>query len=366
MLWRARAGLTFKIVTRVPIRGKRKGALLISLKRYIDSEHTSAALLRALIEAYQRTLTAFADSAVQASPSLESVLSPQLATLSQNISAADTPSAIEAAGTHVCAQIDLWGEQAATDLRRKTDSVKELLVTLAHTAASVAASDAEHVMRFDALTARLEKIASLDDVAELRSAVLASARELRTSVEALSTSTRVSVRQMESELTAYQSKLEAAEQLAAADPLTGLMNRRKIEAAIERRIQAARPFSIGLIDLDGFKGINDRLGHGAGDELLRQFSADLKANARATDAVGRWGGDEFIVVYDGSGADAEAHFKRLQQWVGGSYSLGGPHGRAKVNIDLSVGVTAWRPGLTVATLVEEADRRMYAAKRSPR
>jgi diguanylate cyclase (GGDEF)-like protein len=178
----------------------------------------------------------------------------------------------------------------------------------------------------------------------------------------MSTSTRASVRQMQSQLTAYQSKLEAAEQLAAVDPLTGLMNRRKIEAAIERRIQAGRPFSIGLIDLDGFKAINDRLGHAAGDELLRQFSTDLKANARATDSVGRWGGDEFIVVFDGSGTDADTHFKRLQQWVGGSYSLG----NIRVNIDLSIGATAWRPGLTVAKLVEEADRRMYAGKRSPR
>jgi diguanylate cyclase (GGDEF)-like protein len=196
--------------------------------------------------------------------------------------------------------------------------------------------------------------------------VLSSARELRASVEMLSQSTRGSLKQMQSELSAYQSKLEVAEKMATHDPLTGLMNRRKIETMIEKRIQRGKPFSLGIVDLDGFKDINDRLGHRAGDDLLRQFSADLTANARSADSVGRWGGDEFIIVFDGPGADATAHVARLQQWVGGSYSLEGAQGKTKVQIELSVGVTQWRPGTTAAELIEAADQRLYAVKRSRR
>jgi diguanylate cyclase (GGDEF)-like protein len=345
---------------------KRSGDFVISLKRYIDSEHTSAALLRALVDAYQGTLRAVAESATKAYPSFDSNLEQQMTVLGQQMAGAETADAITATGTRVSTRLQYWAERAEDDLRRKTADVKELLVTLAHTAATVAASDAEHVMRFDTVTARLETIATLEDVTQLKSAVLASAEELRASVEAMSTSTRASLQAMQSELDAYQLKLEAAEKTAAQDPLTGLMNRRKIEMMIERRIQRGKPFSVGLIDLDGFKDVNDRLGHGAGDDLLRQFSADLKANARPTDAVGRWGGDEFILIVDGVAAEARTHFERMKQWLGGSYSLEGAHGKAKVNIDLSIGITEWRQGTTAGELLEEADARMYATKRSQR
>lgn len=339
---------------------------MISLKRYIDTEHTSATLLRALVDAYQTTLATTAASALQACPSVEGDLEAQLTALGQAVAAADTPEAIDAANTRVIQRLEHWAGEAGDDLRKKTADVKELLVTLAHTAASVAASDAEHVIRFDALTARLQRIATLGDVTELRSAVLASAQELRASVESLSRSTRASLKELQTEIGTYQTKLEAAEKLAAHDPLTGLLNRRSVELTIERRILRGRPFSIGLIDLDGFKGINDRMGHRAGDDLLRQFSADLKANARPTDAVGRWGGDEFLVVVDGASGDAQAHFSRVASWVAGSYTVDGPQGTLKVHIDVSIGVSEWRPGLSSAKLVEEADARMYERKRGRR
>lgn len=318
------------------------------------------------MEAYQRTLAAVGASATQAYPSLQTDLDKQLNVLGQQIAAAETSEAIAAAAATVSVRLEQWAEDAEQDLRRKTEDVKELLVTLAHTASSVAASDAANVMRFDQLTARLEKIATLNDVKELRSAVLDSAQQLRSSVETMSHSTRASLKEMQSELSQYQTKLEAAENEAATDPLTGLMNRRKIESMIERRIRRGQPFTVGLIDLDGFKGVNDRLGHGAGDDLLRQVSADLKANTRASDSAGRWGGDEFVVVFDGGGADAKGYFSRLQQWVGGSYSLEGQHAKTKVEIGLSIGVTEWRPGMSATQLIEEADQRMYAVKRSRR
>jgi diguanylate cyclase len=339
---------------------------VISLNRHIDAEQTYATLLRTLVGAYQETLSAIGAGAAQACPSLDPDLARHLTQLGQQMAAAETTDAITTTGVHVSARLQEWGDGAADDLRRKTADVKELLVTLANTAASVAASDAEHVMRFDALTSRLQKIATLDDVTELRSAVLSSANDLRASVETMSRSTRTLLKQMQGELDTYHSKLQDAEQVAAHDPLTGLLNRRKLDAVIERKIRRAQPFSIALIDLDGFKGINDRLGHRAGDELLTLFSADLKANARPADIVGRWGGDEFMVIIDGSGNEARAHFNRVRQWVAGTYTLQSPQGVAKVQIDLSIGVAEWKKGLIAPDIIEEADRRMYASKRARR
>ena len=339
---------------------------MISLKRHLDGEHTASLLLRALKESYASTLKTVGASAVRACPATDAAFERHLGEIGQEVAAAETPATVEVAGAHVREALDQWADAAETDLRKKTTDVKELLVTLAHTAASVAASDAEHVMRFDALTARLRRIATLDDVTELRGAVLNSANELCASVEAMSTSTRAVVMAMQAELTTYQAKLEAAEKQAAHDPLTGLFNRRKVDAILERRVEAGSPFTVGLIDLDGFKAINDRLGHAAGDDLLRQFAHDLKSNVQSGDATGRWGGDEFIVVTVTAGGEAKSRFDRIRQWVGGRYTLEGPGGRTKVEVDLSIGTAEWRPGMTLAQLIDAADRAMYASKRRGR
>lgn len=332
----------------------------------MDIEHTSAVLLRAVRDAYTGTVAAVGEGATQVSPATDAAFAPQLAALARELTEAGTPADIGAASDRVRDALHQWANSVEDDLRRKTSDVKELLVTLAHTAASVAASDAEHVVRFDGLTARLRRIATLDDVRELRSAVLDSATELCASVEAMSASTRTVLSAMRAELDAYQAKLDAAEQLAAHDPLTSLFNRRTIEQLIARRVQEAQPFTVGLIDLDDFKLTNDRYGHSAGDDLLRQFSHDLKAHVRPGVAVGRWGGDEFILVANTTGEETRAHFQRIQQWVGGRYTIEAAQGTTRVHVELSIGTAEWRPGMTAEGLIEEADRAMYAAKRRQR
>ena len=91
----------------------------------------------------------------------------------------------------------------------------------------------------------------------------------------------------------------ALERLALTDRVTGLFNRHAGELALEREVARARrtrvPFSLALIDVDHFKQVNDRHGHAAGDEVLKQVSAVLTSTFRASDLAVRWGGDEFLV-----------------------------------------------------------------------
>ena len=154
------------------------------------------------------------------------------------------------------------------------------------------------------------------------------------------------------------------ERLALLDPLTGLLNRRGLEQAIEARWDERRrygwPFGVLVIDLDEFKGINDRHGHETGDEILRMVARSLTAGARAFDAVGRWGGEEFVVaVTNVDPAMLLSTGERLCRLVETS-ELRDIQG---TRVTCSIGAASIRDGETTADLLQRADTLMYQAKR---
>lgn len=143
---------------------------------------------------------------------------------------------------------------------------------------------------------------------------------------------------------------------ATTDPLTGVANRRAWEAEAARHLaRAARtgePLSFAILDLDDFKEVNDREGHGAGDALLQDLTAGWSSRLRRADLLGRYGGDEFVLCLpatDGSGAR-----EILQQ-------LDATHAFA-----WSAGVAAAQRGDTLTTVLARADADLYLKKRSGR
>lgn len=154
-------------------------------------------------------------------------------------------------------------------------------------------------------------------------------------------------------------------QLAYHDPVTCVANRHRIEQLLEEQLTTTErhrlPCSVMLLDVDHFKRVNDMHGHEAGDRVLRLVARQIQARLRITDHVGRWGGEEFVIVAPGCGLD-EAHelAERLCRQLGDTPMP--PAGR----VTASIGVTTWRPGDTPRRLVKRADRAMYLAKREGR
>jgi diguanylate cyclase (GGDEF)-like protein/PAS domain S-box-containing protein len=152
------------------------------------------------------------------------------------------------------------------------------------------------------------------------------------------------------------------------DPLTGLANRAllfdRLSHALARADRTASPTCLFLLDLDGFKQVNDTHGHAAGDELLQQFAARLSGVLRPGDTAARLGGDEFVVLCeDTSQAQAQVISERLRAAAAWPFDL--PVGR--VAISASVGIsTSADPSDDPAELVRRADVSMYAVKRSRR
>ena len=152
--------------------------------------------------------------------------------------------------------------------------------------------------------------------------------------------------------------------LALVDGLTGVASRRRTEEVLATELAVAgpdRPLAVVMIDLDDFKTVNDTFGHNAGDDVLRGVARLLQQRGRLSDTVGRWGGEEFVLVcpdtpVTGALGLAEQLRERLarQEFVG--------VGRRTA----SFGVAGARTGETVASLIGRADAAMYEAKRAGR
>ena len=158
------------------------------------------------------------------------------------------------------------------------------------------------------------------------------------------------------------------EMLAFCDPLTGVANRRylelKIAQAIQEVEQLGRKIGLMMIDIDHFKQVNDTYGHNAGDMALKAVCQTLENGLRPSDVVGRWGGDEFLVlVLDVSPAGLLILSDRCRRLV--SESAATPGGKL-VKVTISTGATLLQPGDDAPALVRRADQLMYRSKAAGR
>ncbi len=158
--------------------------------------------------------------------------------------------------------------------------------------------------------------------------------------------------------------------LAASDPLTGLLNRRavfdRLEAAVALARRTGHGLALALLDLDGFKAVNDRYGHGVGDGLLLQVAAALEGASRDHDLVARVGGDEFVVLWQATPPEgAMIAAERTWQAVTRPYTVTEPHapGTTLVELGASLGVACFPHDAEDAVgLLRAADVAMYQAK----
>jgi diguanylate cyclase (GGDEF)-like protein len=120
-----------------------------------------------------------------------------------------------------------------------------------------------------------------------------------------------------------------------------------------------------ILDLNGLKRINDTYGHLAGDELPKKFAGELKSALRAMDVIGRWGGDEFVVVVDCGAREANNHRSRVAKWIFGDYTVQSQGSPRKIVITGAIGIAVSRQGDSLRALLQRADEDMYREKRTP-
>lgn len=354
---------------------------MISLKKYLDSTQSAPEEKRALeprrslsetgiftlaVNAYRSALREMGSCSVEACPAMGQGLKHSLGKIEEKLSIDNSRETLDASQTGAREQLQDWGSLTAAHYRLKTAEVKDLLIAMARMAESVGERDQRCAGQISEVTTQLRTIASLEDLTEIRSSIERSAAELKTSLDRMAAEGKRAIAQLRAQVSSYQTKLEEAQELASKDALTGLRNRPWVENQIEQRIVAGSALCVAIVDINEFKHVNDEHGHLVGDELLQQFAGELKSASRSTDLIGRWGGDEFILVLDAGLAEAEAQIDRFRVWVCGSCGVQARSGPTKLKVEASIGLAERQPGENMKVLLERADAAMYACKSASR
>lgn len=156
---------------------------------------------------------------------------------------------------------------------------------------------------------------------------------------------------------------------ATHDYLTGLPNRFFILQILNEEMERAKrdgyPLSVGVIDIDHFKEINDNLGHLTGDEVLKEVAKRIRSSLRVYDQIGRWGGEEFLIVIPLKEGNAESIGERLRKVVG-EHPVIGENFSIHLTISLGIAVVPPENNVSLERVLKEADNLLYRAKKKGR
>ena len=176
------------------------------------------------------------------------------------------------------------------------------------------------------------------------------------------------IERLKREVALARARIGELEARVDIDPMLDILNRRGFERELKRAIAYVKRYgtqaALMFVDLDSFKAVNDRHGHGTGDALLKAVTRELVAHVRASDLVGRLGGDEFgVVIWCVGGAEASAKARELEKMIA---RVSVTYGRAQVQVGASVGAAPLLANATAAEMIANADRAMYARKEERR
>ena len=246
----------------------------------------------------------------------------------------------------------------------RTSSNKELAAAITLVRDAVSSVDgveqtlqrslSESVEKFDALK-------RLDDIHQVKAGLAKQVDSLRDISNKREMQWRRQLASVERKIRTLETRLAETRLEARYDALTGLVNRRSVEASFKMFQEARRQFVLCLFDVDDFKKINDTFGHLAGDSALKAIAATLQSSVRSHDVVGRFGGDEFIVMMvDVPLALAERRMLSVLQTL----RSGPPAAENAPKITVTCGISEFSAGDTFETLIARADQALYDAKRA--
>ncbi|MBU1237821.1 MAG: diguanylate cyclase [Gammaproteobacteria bacterium] len=266
---------------------------------------------------------------------------------------------------------DLIYKQSALKkgLSETQDRLKTMLATFVDRLADFASTTGEYHERIDACADKISKAKDVSELSEVLDVVMQETRTVQLAAQRSHdelTEMRARVREAEQQVAHLQDELAQTSEMVRHDALTGALNRKGMDEAIEREVGRARrrsaSMSVAMLDIDNFKKINDTYGHEAGDQALVHLAKVVRETLRPQDTLARYGGEEFVIILaDTLLDDAINAMVRVQRELTRKFFL---HNNEKLLITFSCGVAELGADEEPPDAVKRADQAMYLAKRA--
>jgi diguanylate cyclase len=246
-------------------------------------------------------------------------------------------------------------------------ALKQMLAAFIDRLASMSAQTGTFQGRVEGYAARIAQASNLPEISNLVQDLLHDTRGMHGEVTRAREELEEARRRAEEangRVRNLEAELERVGEMVRADQLTTALNRRGLDEAFQteaaRGERSGKPLAIALLDLDNFKALNDRLGHQAGDSALVHLVNVVREAIRPTDVIGRYGGEEFVILLPDTGLDeADAVMVRVQRALTRRFFL---HNNERLLITFSCGIAQLTKGETWAQALDRADRALYDAK----
>jgi len=333
---------------------------MISILKHIDTFNDP--LTESSLAGWRSSLLAMAECAGRAVPGLGQDLNQKLGEAEQALAAPVTAAQISNTSTGIEQELTAWANRASEHHADSVQEIRAIIAVVTQAGDSVARRDENYVQQLGALNGRLQALAQLESLPVMKRSILESTRELKSCVEKMAEEGKESLRKLSGEVAEYRKRLEESERISATDPLTQLANRRAFEMRLNDKISAKQNFSLIIMDLNGFKIVNDQYGHMAGDDLLRQFAEELRGQFRPGDLLARWGGDEFVAIVGVPLDESRSRVEQIRKWALGDYKIKTGNQTVKVTLQAAFGVVQWDRFESGPELLERADACLYALK----
>jgi len=257
-------------------------------------------------------------------------------------------------------------KQSLTDAKA---TLKSLMTTFIDRLGELTASTGEYHNKIEGYS---QKIGKADNIAELGHILkdvmhdtrIIQASAMRSHEELLQHKQEADA--AEARIRELEQELEQVSELVREDQLTGALNRRGLDETLDRELKRSdrsrAPVSVALLDIDNFKRLNDTLGHQAGDLALKHLTKVIKETLRPADTVGRYGGEEFLIVLPDTNLESAVEaMQRLQRDLTKKFFL---HNNERILVTFSAGVALRGDEEDADALIGRADKAMYKAKQT--
>ena len=338
---------------------------IVSLKASLEAWNQVDALLREAFETYARTLGHVEQHLSRQAAERFSVDGPNFAPQRAALAGKrEQPSAglpvLERVSREVESELRSFGERLCRNACSSQD-LRDVASALSQAIAGILESGSKHAEAMRTAAGRLHSASEADNVTALRVLVRYQSAELVRLADEATRESRALAASLSNQVGELTAGLKVAHREARRDTLTGLLNRRALAEMMAEFREKETSRCLILIDLDRFKAINDKFGYLAGDELLRQVALRIQSALLPSCAAARWGGDEFIVLVDGSLSVGMSVAHQLDQRLCARYRLGDGQ-LSDVFAQASVGLSDWKRGEEADSVIRRADLALKSKK----